>query len=77
MVVQPNLGWRWTEYLTGILQCFVLLVAVVFVDESYPPKLLVSKARRPTMSMYYSSEHRTATRLMRRHAARSTGSAAK
>lgn len=43
---QPSLGWRWTEYLTGILQCVVVAVAVVFIDESYPPKLLVFKARR-------------------------------
>jgi hypothetical protein len=43
---QPFLGWRWTEYLTGILQAAILVVAVVFIDESYPPKLLVYKARR-------------------------------
>ncbi|PNY22478.1 MFS-type transporter [Tolypocladium capitatum] len=46
VVLQPSLGWRWTEYLTGILQAVILLVAVVFIDESYPPKLLVYKARR-------------------------------
>lgn len=46
VVEQPSLGWRWTEYLTGILQAFILLFAVIFVDESYPPKLLVYKARR-------------------------------
>jgi MFS family permease len=46
VVVQPGLGWRWTEYLAGILQGFVLLVAVIFIDETYPPKLLVYKARR-------------------------------
>lgn len=46
-VVQvPYLGWRWTEYLTGILQSAVLLFAVVFIDETYPPVLLVAKARR-------------------------------
>lgn len=43
---QPSLGWRWTEYLTGILQAVILLLAVIFIDESYPPKLLVYKARR-------------------------------
>lgn len=42
----PSLGWRWTEYLTGILQAVVLVIAVIFIDESYPPKLLVYKARR-------------------------------
>ncbi|KAI0007090.1 polyamine transporter 1 [Xylariaceae sp. FL0662B] len=46
VTVQPNLGWRWTEYTTGLLQCFILLFAVVFIDESYPPLLLVNKARR-------------------------------
>jgi DHA1 family multidrug resistance protein-like MFS transporter len=46
MAEQPSLGWRWTEYLTGILQAFILLLAVIFIDESYPPKLLVYKARR-------------------------------
>jgi len=45
-VVQPNLRWRWTEYFTGILQLAVLLVDVIFLDESYPPRLLVYKARR-------------------------------
>ncbi len=46
VVAQPNLGWRWTEYLTGILQVFVLTFAFIFIDESYPPRLLVYKARR-------------------------------
>lgn len=46
VVIQPSLGWRWTEYLTGILQSIVTLVALIFIDESYPPKLLVYKARR-------------------------------
>jgi MFS transporter, DHA1 family, multidrug resistance protein len=46
VVVQVDLGWRWTEYLTGILQAFVLLIGLIFIDESYPPKLLVYKARR-------------------------------
>lgn len=46
-VVQvPSLGWRWTEYLTGILQAFVLLNAAIFIDETYAPQLLVVKARR-------------------------------
>jgi multidrug resistance protein len=46
VVEQPFLGWRWTEYLTGILQAIVLVIALIFIDESYPPKLLVYKARR-------------------------------
>jgi MFS transporter, DHA1 family, multidrug resistance protein len=46
VVAQPWLGWRWTEYLTGILQSFILLMAIIFTDESYPPKLLVAKASK-------------------------------
>ncbi|KAF7187657.1 Efflux pump bik6 [Pseudocercospora fuligena] len=41
-----RLGWRWTQYITGILMMFQLVLDVVFVDESYPPALLVTKARR-------------------------------
>ncbi|KAJ1333936.1 MFS transporter DHA1 family multidrug resistance protein [Microdochium nivale] len=46
VVAQPHLGWRWTEYITGILQSSVLLLAVTYVDETYPSKLLVAKAIR-------------------------------
>jgi MFS transporter, DHA1 family, multidrug resistance protein len=46
-VVQvPYLGWRFAQHLTGILQSVVLLNAVIFIDETYPPILLVYKARR-------------------------------
>lgn len=45
-VQNPSLGWRWTEYLTGIIQAVVLVLAIIFTDESYPPRLLVYKARR-------------------------------
>ncbi|KAI9689653.1 MAG: hypothetical protein M1820_010123 [Bogoriella megaspora] len=45
-VVQSYLCWRWTEYLTGILMMFILTLDVIFLDESYPPVLLVYKARR-------------------------------
>lgn len=46
VTMQASLGWRWTEYLTGILQAVVLVFATIFVDESYAPVLLVYKARR-------------------------------
>lgn len=45
-MANKSLGWRWTEYFTGILQLFVLVVDLIFLDESYPPVLLVHKARR-------------------------------
>ncbi|KAF2108573.1 major facilitator superfamily domain-containing protein, partial [Lophiotrema nucula] len=37
-------GWRWTEYLTGILLAAILIPSFVFIDESYPPVLLGRKA---------------------------------
>ena len=45
-VTNPSLGWRWTEYFTGILQASILFIDLLFIDESYPPKLLIYKARR-------------------------------
>jgi len=41
-----SLGWRWTEYLTGIIQAVILFIGILFIDESYPPLLLVYKARQ-------------------------------
>jgi multidrug resistance protein len=46
LVVQPSLRWRWTEYLTGIMQLVILVLDMIVLDESYPPRLLVYKARR-------------------------------
>ena len=46
LVVQPSLRWRWTEYLTGIMQLVIVVLDALLLDESYPPKLLVYKARR-------------------------------
>ena len=45
-IVQSHLGWRWTEYLTGIMMMFFLLLDLLLVDESYGKVLLVYKARR-------------------------------
>lgn len=46
VVVEEGYGWRWTEYVAGMLQGVILVVAVVCIEESYPPRLLVDKARR-------------------------------
>lgn len=45
-VVQDPDRWRWTQYITGILQSVILLHAIILIDETYPPVLLVYKARR-------------------------------
>ena len=48
--IQTNVSWRWTEYLTGILMTVILVLDVLILDESYPPVLLVYKARRLRIS---------------------------
>ncbi|CAI9634537.1 unnamed protein product [Alternaria burnsii] len=45
-IVVCGVSWRWTEYITGIIQLLTVVLDVIFVDESYAPRLLVSKARR-------------------------------
>ncbi|KAJ5718461.1 hypothetical protein N7488_004107 [Penicillium malachiteum] len=45
-IVDSYLSWRWTEYITGILQIAMFTLAVIFIDETYAPALLVSKAQR-------------------------------
>ena len=32
-MVQGYLGWRWTEYITGIMQMFFLTLGVIYLDE--------------------------------------------
>lgn len=38
------LGWRWDEYILGIFSSFVLVILVLFFEESYPPRLLAFRA---------------------------------
>ena len=45
-ICQSGLRWRWTQFITGMFQMFVLLLDVIILDESYPASLLVVKARR-------------------------------
>ncbi|TVY85148.1 Efflux pump bik6 [Lachnellula suecica] len=45
-IVSSYLRWRWTEYITGIMMLFFLALDLIVLDESYPPALLVIKARR-------------------------------
>ncbi|EAW07800.1 MFS transporter [Aspergillus clavatus NRRL 1] len=45
-ISQSYLGWRWTQYITGIMMMFFLTLDILYIDESYPPVLLVYKARR-------------------------------
>lgn len=41
-----SLGWRWTQYITGIFQMLILVLDMLILDESYPASLLVKKAQR-------------------------------
>jgi DHA1 family multidrug resistance protein-like MFS transporter len=43
-IVDSYLGWRWTEYLTAIMGFLALGLDVLFLEETYPPVVLVEKA---------------------------------
>lgn len=45
-ITSSYLGWRWTQYLTGIIIMAQFAVDVLVLDESYAPALLVYKARQ-------------------------------
>lgn len=38
------LGWRWTEYITAIMGFLGLGLSLIFLEETYPPMILVNKA---------------------------------
>ncbi|KAG6004796.1 hypothetical protein E4U21_000752 [Claviceps maximensis] len=44
MVTSPSLGWRWTEYLVTIMGGVAFVVDLLFLEETYPPVILVQKA---------------------------------
>ncbi|KAF9883607.1 hypothetical protein FE257_003160 [Aspergillus nanangensis] len=43
-IVESYLGWRWTEYLPGIMGASAFILDLLFVEETYPPVILVEKA---------------------------------
>ena len=53
MIMNPNLGWRWTEYIVCIMGFLAFGLNLVFLEETYPPIVLVDKAstlRRRTLN---------------------------
>lgn len=46
ILVNPHMGWRWTEYMTAILNFAVVGLTYFCMPEMYPPVLLKWKARR-------------------------------
>ncbi|PIB01124.1 putative transporter [Cercospora beticola] len=43
-IVQSYLGWRFTEYITAIMGFLGLGLSLLFLEETYPPIILVNKA---------------------------------
>jgi MFS family permease len=46
LLVNPHLGWRWTEYITAIWIFSIVVVSYFFLPEVYGPVLLKWKAQR-------------------------------
>jgi DHA1 family multidrug resistance protein-like MFS transporter len=44
IIMNPSLGWRWTEYIVTIMGLLGLGLCLVFLEETYPPAILVNKA---------------------------------
>ncbi|KAI0097701.1 polyamine transporter 1 [Nemania sp. FL0031] len=52
-IVESYLGWRWTMYITSFMGFFAFILDLFFMNESYPPVVLVQKAeelRRRTLN---------------------------
>ena len=43
-IVTSHLGWRWTEYIVAIMGFVAFGLNLIFLRETYPPVVLVSKA---------------------------------
>jgi DHA1 family multidrug resistance protein-like MFS transporter len=43
-IVESHLGWRWTEYVASIMGFVAFLLDLFFLEETYPPVILVEKA---------------------------------
>ncbi|OAA44287.1 major facilitator superfamily [Metarhizium rileyi] len=43
-IVTSHLGWRWTEYLVSIMGIVAFVLDLFFLEETYPPVILIDKA---------------------------------
>jgi DHA1 family multidrug resistance protein-like MFS transporter len=43
-ITESYLGWRWTEYLTAIMGFTAFAIDLLFLEETYPPVILIEKA---------------------------------
>jgi MFS transporter, DHA1 family, multidrug resistance protein len=44
IIENQSLGWRWTEWVTAIMGAASFLLNLFFLEETYPPVILVEKA---------------------------------
>lgn len=52
ITMNGHLGWRWTEYIVAMMGFLALGLNLLFLEETYPPIVLVQKAselRRRTL----------------------------
>lgn len=64
IVKNPNLNWRWTQYITGILAGLTFGLNVLFLEETHHPLILVNKAetlRRRTGNWGIAAPHEEVT----------------
>lgn len=45
ILINPHMGWRWTQYIVGIMGAVAFVLDLFFVQETYPPIVLVQKAQ--------------------------------
>lgn len=43
-IVESYLGWRWTEYIVAIMGFAAFGMDLIFLEETYPPVILIEKA---------------------------------
>ena len=43
-ITESYLGWRWTEYLSGIMGIACFILDLIWLEETYPPVVLIEKA---------------------------------
>lgn len=44
VIMNPNMGWRWTAYIPALMGFLALGLCVLFLEETYPPIVLIEKA---------------------------------
>lgn len=52
-IVESHLGWRWTSWIVSFMGVFAFVLDLLFLEETYPPTILVGKAaelRRRTLN---------------------------